>query len=384
MRTHSSEPTLTPKRRQKSRKPKKRRNRFDLFLTYLFVGMNLMNMAVMVCCAYSSFISPQYHPSVACLGLVFPVVALVNIAFIVFWLIFRAHLAWLPFVGFLLCAGPLYSYFPIHFSRTVPEETIKMLSYNTCAFANDTVPIEQSNMYAYFQEVDADIVCLQEASPHGKIQPFLDLVKPLYPHQVVTYVGEQQNPMMLLSKYPVLSYEVLPYESKGNGSTAYLLEIEGDTVCVINNHMESNRLTISDKERYRQMFNHIKRDTIVVNSKNVFGKVRNASALRAAEIDVVAEYVRNHSNYPMLVCGDFNDSPISYTYRTMAHLLTDSYAESGNGPGFSYKHSAIWVRIDHIFHSDDWESYGTYVDKNVDLSDHYPIITHIKRVKKGQ
>lgn len=346
--------------------------------------MNLMNMAVMAVCAYSTYISPQHHPSVACLGLVFPVVVLVNAAFILFWLIFRAQLVWLPFVGFLLCAGPLYDYAPINLSRSVPDGTIKVLSYNTCSFLNDTVPVEQSLMYAYLKVVDADIVCLQEASPHGYIQYFLDVVKPLYPHQVVTYVGHNKNAMMLLSKYPVLSHEVLPYESTGNGSTAYLLEVEGDTACVINNHMESNRLSTNDKERYRRMFRDIKKDTIVVNSKNVFGKVRIASALRAAEIDVVAAYIRNHSNYSLLVCGDFNDSPISYTYRTMASLLTNSYAESGNGPGFSYKHSAIWVRIDHIFHSDDWESYGTYIDKNVELSDHYPIITHIKRVKKGQ
>lgn len=367
-------------RRRTSRKRKKQ-NRFYTFLSYLFVGMNLMNIAMMLICAYSQYLSPERHPSMSIPGLAFPVIASVNVAFIVFWLIFRVRFVWIPLAGFLLCIVPLYRYCPVNFSSAPPKGSIKVLSYNICGFEKDKESIGNSFILKYIEDADADIVCLQEATPSCNIDYFIERVKTLFPHQYITHVGEQANVQVLLTKHPILHVERISYDSKGNGSTAYLLEIDGDTVSVINNHMESNKLSEIDKERYRNMFDDKTLNSVMANSRNVFGKIKVASRIRAHEIDEVAAYVRRNRRYPTIVCGDFNDTPISYTVHAMSRLLTDSYVESGNGFGWSYKRSGIWVRIDHIFHSDHWESFGTHIDKNVDLSDHYPIITHLKRVK---
>ena len=75
----------------------------------------------------------------------------------------------------------------------------------------------------------------------------------------------------------------------------------------------------------------------------------------------------------IILCGDFNDTPLSYAYRTVCGSLSDAYAEAGVGPGISYNRSIFRFRIDHLLHSSDMRAYCATVDNRVRLSDHYPL-----------
>ena len=74
----------------------------------------------------------------------------------------------------------------------------------------------------------------------------------------------------------------------------------------------------------------------------------------------------------ILVCGDFNDTPISYAHRTVQGPLVDSFAESGQGMGITYNQNMFWFRIDNILHSKNMKSMNCTIDK-VRYSDHYPL-----------
>ena len=80
----------------------------------------------------------------------------------------------------------------------------------------------------------------------------------------------------------------------------------------------------------------------------------------------------------MIVCGDFNTSPISYTHRRLTEYLNDAYTRTGNGVGNSYNRSGMYFRIDNILVSPDITPYGAIVDKSIKTSDHYPIFCFIK------
>jgi endonuclease/exonuclease/phosphatase family metal-dependent hydrolase len=82
------------------------------------------------------------------------------------------------------------------------------------------------------------------------------------------------------------------------------------------------------------------------------------------------------SPYPVIVCGDFNDSPISYCYQSFSDQLIDSFKEAGNGIGSSYAGTMPSYRIDYVFHSDEFKAirYNTIKDK---LSDHYPVTVEL-------
>ncbi|MBN2917310.1 MAG: endonuclease/exonuclease/phosphatase family protein, partial [Prevotella sp.] len=102
------------------------------------------------------------------------------------------------------------------------------------------------------------------------------------------------------------------------------------------------------------------------------------------EAEAVAKYIQQHKEQSIILCGDFNDGPISYAHRTIAKDLTDCYIASGNGPGISYHHGGFFVRIDNIMCSDDWEPYECKVDDKIAVSDHYPIICKLKMHPKKQ
>ena len=61
------------------------------------------------------------------------------------------------------------------------------------------------------------------------------------------------NGLGCYSRFPILSAHPVRYASLNNGSIAYKIKVNGDTLLVVNNHLESNKLTEKDKEVYREM-----------------------------------------------------------------------------------------------------------------------------------
>ena len=100
---------------------------------------------------------------------------------------------------------------------------------------------------------------------------------------------------------------------------------------------------------------------------------------RAKQADIIIEDIERESSPYIIVCGDFNDSPISYTCKVLSEALDDAYISSGNGPGISYNRNKLFYRIDHILHAPTIESYDCTVDRNIKVSDHYPIYCFLKK-----
>ena len=108
-------------------------------------------------------------------------------------------------------------------------------------------------------------------------------------------------------------------------------------------------------------------------------KLMESMVKRAPEAEAVHRYVEAHKDrYPVVVCGDFNDTPISYTRHTIAQGLTDCFAEAGCGLGLSYNRKGFNFRIDHIFCSSQFTPIMCKVDSKMDASDHYPMLCSMK------
>jgi endonuclease/exonuclease/phosphatase family metal-dependent hydrolase len=102
-------------------------------------------------------------------------------------------------------------------------------------------------------------------------------------------------------------------------------------------------------------------------------KLSEATVIRSKQADVLLETIRGLKGKKLVLCGDFNDSPISYTHHTLCDDLQDAFVESGNGLGISYNRNRMYFRIDHILASKDLGVYGCRVDDSIEASDHYPI-----------
>ncbi|WP_455091734.1 endonuclease/exonuclease/phosphatase family protein [Prevotella jejuni] len=354
-------------------------------LTYrvLLIG-NIIVVLLMLLVGNIGRLNPVDYPSLANLGLGFPILLVFNLVFLVVWCFCRLRSIWLPLLGFILCYGPIRTYSPFNFPEDKPHGSIKVLSYNVFMFSSWDEPHGAKNpIVDYIVKSKADIVCLQEAQARldngDQIYSTLKKHYPYFKLMIKKHPGADY--IVLLSKYPVLWQDTIPYGSSSNQSVAYMLDIKGTKTLVVNNHFESNGLSSGDKEGFKTLVKgELKTDEAKKQSIHLIKKLGDVSARRAPQAEAVARFVKKYldKQIPVILCGDFNDSPLSYTHHVISKELNDCYVESGNGPGISYHKSGMYFRIDHIFCSDDFESYGAKVDNSVTTSDHYPIYCWLK------
>ena len=352
------------------------------FTVNLVAGANVVTVALMLIAGFSDRINPASHPILSCLGMVFPVFLIINFLFLFFWLVFKWRKAWLPIAGFLLAYIPISTYMPLNPRQDIPEGSIKLLSYNVCTYSGAGKYRDAfDQIFEYIKNQDADIVCLQEDVDTWR-NYVIDRYSKLYPYNDTTLIAltnSGTNCVGIHTRYPILRKERIPYPSQGNGSVAYYLQMGQDTLLVINNHLECTKLTKEDRSNYTSILKgKVKGDTARTESMLLIDKIGKTAAKRAPQADAIHHYIEAHRQYPIIVCGDFNDTPISYARRTIAQGLTDCFRESGRGIGLSYNQKGFWVRIDHILCSSHFTPYNCQVDSRIDFSDHYPMICWLK------
>lgn len=202
-----------------------------------------------------------------------------------------------------------------------------------------------------------------------------------YPYRHIQRVGQENgnNRIAVYSRFPILSARKLQYDSSYNGSAIYELKINEDTITLINNHLESNKLTKADKAVYEEMLKDPNAHKVKSGTQHLVGKLAEASAIRAKQADVIAAEIAASRHPYIIVCGDFNDTAISYTHRVIAEKLDDAFTESGQGLGISYNQNKFYFRIDNILISKSLRAYNCTVDRSIKDSDHYPIWCYVAK-----
>lgn len=354
-------------------------------LRILFLPILAVNLGVallLVGCAYSPLLPPATLPLLSLAGLAFPFALAGNLLFVLAWLLVRRRYAWLSIIACLICIPQIRAFTPINVNRQkAPEESIKLLSYNILSSNLTPATANRDNpLIAYLEGCGADIICLQEL-------PFATLKnKPLladYPYRSYDMSKDSELAARFLgclSKYPILSVETIDLATTSNGCAKYRILHGTDTIVVYNCHLESNHLDSGNKSTYEQLFTKPKRENIKVDeTKALVKKLRDASAKRAEQANIIMADMRQETTPYLIVCGDFNDSPISYTRRLLTSELDDAFVGSGNGPGISYNRNKMYYRIDHILHSRSFDAYACKVDHATKVSDHYPISCYLEK-----
>ena len=355
------------------------------FTINIIAGANVATVLLMLASGYADRIHPTEHQMLSNMGMLFPFFLIANLLFLFFWLTFKWKKIWIPILGFVLVFSPLCTYMPLHTTQDVPEGTLKLISYNVCQYGGNW-KYEQGfdTIYNYLKRQQPDIVCLQEDADSWRRFVFQRYRK-IFPYNDTTIFCNSGllNGVGIHTRFPILKKERIPYESTANGSVAYYLDVEGDTVLVINNHLEGTHLSIEERDNYKRLLEgKMRKDTAKAETLFLIEKLGRYTSKRAKEADAVHAYIEAHRQYPMIVCGDFNDNPISYARRTVAKGLKDCFVETGRGLGLSYNQKGFVFRIDHILCSEDFEPYNCEVDHEMDASDHYPILCKLKFTHK--
>ena len=357
-----------------------------LFTLNVVAGANIAVIVLMLLSGYSGHISPDTFPQLSWIGLTFPVFLLLNLLFLFFWILVKWKRAWIPIVGYALAYVPINIYLPLNSTQELPDGTIKVLSYNVAGYGSNPKYGQDGfdAIYDYLASQQADIVCTQEDNDTWR-RFVMHRFSKLYPYndttQFISY--EMLNGVGIHTRYPILRKERIKYKSFANGSVAYFLQMGSDTVIVINNHLEFSHLNTEDRQQYKRLLRgKMDRDTVGTKSKLLIDKLIQGTVIRSHQADAIHRYIEAHRHLPIIVCGDFNDSSISYAYHTIGKGLTDCFSATGRGLGLSYNQKGFFVRIDHIFCSDRFQPYNCKIDSKIDASDHYPVVCWLKMSDK--
>lgn len=353
------------------------------FTLRMIAGANVATILLMLLVGYSDRLDPSVYPKLSNIGLTFPFFVLVNLLFLAIWLLFKKRWALIPLAGMLLGYQPVRNYCPLNLPQTVPDSTLCVVSFNAYNQRHIDDGEFRSEVLDYLRMQQADIVFLQEFSLR---QADRDSLADLYPHIDTTRVVSGGDVLTLLSRYPIVGKEHIPTPAddptvSAYHSAAFLLNIDGDTVCAINNHLESTRLTEQERSDFKKMLKgDMHKKAARQESQLLIDRLGESTEARAPQARYVARYLERCRS--VILAGDFNDGPISYVRRTIGQNLTDCYRESGNGLGISYHANAFYVRIDHLMCSDDWIPYECKIDKKITISDHYPLRCKLKKRPK--
>jgi endonuclease/exonuclease/phosphatase family metal-dependent hydrolase len=353
-------------------------NIFRKILHSVFLTTNFGLAIVLVICGNIHYFKPEHTSVLAFLGYAYPPLLLINILFICYWSIQLKPWVLISLMCIFLSWSSARAWVPINVKKEIASaKSISVLTYNVESLFHSvhghTGAIHP--VIKYIEGSDADIVCLQEAGPQfvEDLESNSKVRKALKSYPYVAS-GHQENrySVILLSRYRILDFGRIEYVSLSNSSFWYDLKVGRDTIRIINNHLESNKLNSKEKNQYSDLIRKRESNHLTEVAEVLGSKVGNATVKRASEADSVYNCIHRNSLHRTIVCGDFNDVPGSYTYRRIRTGLKDAWVEKGSGWGHTFHEHFFLFRIDYILYSQDFQCIEIKRDK-VDFSDHYPL-----------
>ncbi len=356
--------------------------RFVLLLINAAVGL------LLVLSAYSANVDPidQIYP--AFLGLAYPFILLSNLLFLFVWLLLKKKFMLISLVAIALSFPSLSDFFQINIQSS-KSESIKVMSYNVRLF--DLYNWSQNTrtrdkIFDQLVSQNADIYCFQEfyyTDQKGKFETrdtiltFLNAknYREAYTHKMR---GGQYFGIATFTRYPIINSGKIIFENDINNICLFTdLKIDQDTVRVYNLHIASIRFGYDDYKFVENIDAKSEATELGQGAKHIYHLLAKAFKKRSIQSKKIIDHVKN-SPYPVLLSGDFNDSPNSFCYQQFSDVLEDSFKEAGVGIGSTYIGAFPSFRIDYIFHSEEFEAINYYTLPNK-FSDHHAILSEIIR-----
>lgn len=307
----------------------------------------------------------------AMLAYALPILIGANLLLLIAWLIRRKwYLAAIPVLTILFCIpyiGTLYQL------RPTPADTatdgLRIATYNVHGFSGETSGFMAGDILAQMKQQGIDILSMQEYSDISGDQKNSERYK-TYFH----YMAKGKDDMVIYSRFPITGSRTIEFEQSANSAMWADVTWKGKSIRVFNVHMETtgfNRaIHVVNKEEFTSQTKKESRLVSAIYQGYTIGMV-----IRAGQANLVANEI-HMSEKPVIVCGDFNDVPYSYTYNTIKGNLSDGFKQAGSGWHYTFR-GRKKVRIDYIFQSPELESQAYYT-MPITYSDHYPVVSTLK------
>ena len=349
----------------------------SLLMWLLDLVMTLLTVVVGATMAVTYFV-PYVNPAgvwfFPLLGLAAPAIYVATVILALYWVIrWRLLRAGTMLALVVIGLFKVSLFYKPEFRRSYGEESydrraFKVMTYNVRSFFGESGASNVDDIVRLIGEYDPDIVCMQE---------FNALLDEKYESAAF---GRTQAPdslygasLFILSKYRILRSGIV---LTPNTSVWADLLIGDDTVRVFNNHLRSTAIKAADNE-YITNRDFISDTAREVKIRSIVSRLRENSILRAAQVDSIADVIAD-ARARCIVCGDFNDTPMSYVYRTMAGGLNDAFSKSGSGYSHTFRGFFNTLRIDYVLCSDSFDPVS-YEVPQVEYSDHLPVVVRLQK-----
>ena len=339
----------------------------------------LMAAALLVMSYASVFVNPAKAWYMMLPGLLFFPLALLNIFLLVWALIRRSRAFLIPLIALL----PTLFFIGRNFRTGIGPEPgeaggvpVRIVSYNVGRFRNlkdekGTIRMKEchDSVYAFLKRTDADIICLQEyhVSDPDKLRSELESNFSGYDYDFYVYTGKYGCfGNVTLSRFPIADQGVLKFDRSSNLALFTDIKVGKEGFRLYNCHFES--YNISFPGIVKGVFDRT--DDVLKETEQ---KMKHSLSLRPEQVDKVLGHIAGCPSGTVL-CGDFNDNPMSYTYQRLIRGHRDTFCEAGHGFGSTYR--VLWplLRIDYVFVPKGYDTV-LHTSPKIGFSDHYPVIS---------
>lgn len=356
-----------------------------LALHILNMSVNVLLALMFVLSGLATRVSPETWiiPSFFSLG--FGILGVLNLFFVIYWMIRRKWNFVLSLACLVLMSDVINYQFLLFGNDEEKAEgkNITLLSYNVQLFNLYRQKDGSNDIISFILDKDVDIVCLQEFGWYNEkgfvSQSVLNrTLGDRYPYcYAITdpnFGGRATYGIATYSKFPIINRDSVRYPTHYNRTSTCDILVGNDTLHIVNCHLESNLLTNDDRKLVLATLDSTNQHNLNKTGELLIRKMGKAAKTRAKQADAIAAHVKKQAGRKVIVCGDLNDHPASYTYHKTRGELCDAFLDESedNGLGITYNEFPFFYRIDYLFHSKSLkvEDFETGTEK---LSDHYPI-----------
>jgi endonuclease/exonuclease/phosphatase family metal-dependent hydrolase len=320
-------------------------------------------------------ISPELYWYTAFLPFLIPAFWLLNLVFIIIWAFKRSWYIFIPLFAIFFGYKYLERTYSLSFFHERKQEDFKVLSYNVRVFNTyshlaDSGFVSTMKMIRWVTNNNSDIKCFQEFVNYPK-DTMLHTIEKIKKNNPYAYCNAFFiNPdsftigMAIFSKHPIVGSGAIRFREKTNNQAIYAdIKIKNDTVRVYNVHLQS--MSIDEKDL-------IGDNTSKSRYVKVLLRYKRGAIIRSRQVDRVIDHIES-SPYRVIVCGDFNETPYTYSYEKLNDRFYNAFEEGGKGFGFTYNGLLFFLRIDNIFTDKGIYVNDLTVHRGVPYSDHFPI-----------
>lgn len=369
------------------------------FLGRIVLLLNLGAIVWLGICVAAAYTHPASVRYIAIFSLGTPFAILANIMFILAWLILstrkiRALLSTVALIASYQVVATVFAmnYFKQNDFARHPN-TIKVMHWNAHGMGLFDEPNSQEQkdkIIDYLASVDADIISLPEFAvrkPEIHTSTAQKIMKnggyKDYRFQADNTLGKN----IFLGTAIFSRYEIYNFKAHKLSDYIYMLQCDiappsADTMRLFSVHLNTFGLSDNDKDYIEEVATNSEKANLV-RSRSYLWKFNYAFLRRAREVKVAREVI-DASPYPVIICGDLNDLPASYTYTRLSEGLEDAFLQRGSGLGRTYSRLSPTLRIDYIFYDASLLRCIGYKSPYTPLSDHYPVIANFQIKPQAQ